>query len=146
MDSTIDQLDRTRRRMLLGFLIAFVTWQAPTIVQDAFGAALPEAARGSLALFALACALAWIYYALRLAALQRRVAADPEAAAALDDERIRHLRARAFTFAFWATIVYLVAVRLAAFVGSVPAGPAAQGGLLVAAAAAIGAFLYLDRD
>ncbi len=74
MDSTIDRLDRTCRRKLLGFLIAFVTWQAPTIVQEAFRAALPKDLRGGLALSVLACALVRIYYAPRLTALQRRVA------------------------------------------------------------------------
>lgn len=146
METTIEQLDRTRRRMLLGFLLAFVAWQGPTIAQEAFSAALPGVVAASLGVIAGACGLVWIYYAARLTILQRRVAADPEAAAALDDERVRHLRARAFTFAFWSIVVYLVAIRLASFAGDVPAGPAAQGGLLVAAAAAIGAFLVLDRD
>lgn len=146
MEHRIEQLDRARRRTLLGFLVAFVAWQTPTIVQEALGAAVPASlGRGLAGLAALAGAV-WVFYAIRLVLLRRELARDSEAAAALDDERVRQVRARSLAFAFWALVVYLAAVRLATFAADLAAGAVALGGLLVAAAAALGAFLVLDRE
>ncbi len=90
--------------------------------------------------------MVWVVYAIRLLRLRREIARDSEAAAALDDERVRHLRAKSLAFAFWSVVVYLTAIRLAAFAAELPAGAAALAGLLIAAAAAIAAFLVLDRE
>lgn len=146
MDRSIEQLDQTRRRTLLGFLIAFVAWQAPTIAQEALGASVSALVEGGLSILAAVAGAVWIFYAARLVLLRRQVARDAEADATLNDERVRQLRSKALTFAFWALVVYLAALRLAAFAANVSVGAAALGGLLVAAVAAIGAFLVLDRD
>ena len=142
----IDQLDRSRRRALAGFLAAFAAWQIPTIAREILGRSLPDPVAAGLTLLAAAAGVLWIVSLLRLLLLQRAVARDPEAAAALDDERVHRVRARALAFGFWALVVYLAAVRLADFVVAVPAGAAALGGLLVAAVTATTAFLILDRE
>jgi hypothetical protein len=146
MEGRIEQLDRARRRTLLGFLVAFVAWQVPTIAQEALGTAVSSRVEGGLTILAAAAGGVWLVYAIRLMLLRREVARDSEAAAALDDERVRHLRAKSFTFAFWSLVVYLAAIRLATFATEIPAGAAALGGLLVAAAAVIAAFLVFDRE
>lgn len=146
MKGRIERLDRARRRTLLGFLVGFVAWQAPTVAQEALGASLPAPLQGGLSILAAAAGVVWIVYAIRLVRLRREIARDPATADALDDERVRHIRAKALAFAFWSLVVYLAAIRLAAFATEVSAGATALGGLLVAAAAAIGAFLVLDRE
>ena len=120
--------------------------QVPTIAQEALGASVPSRVEGGLSILAAAAGGVWVLYAIRLILLRREVARDSEAAAALDDERVRHLRVKSLSFAFWSLVVYLAAIRLAAFATDVPAGVVALGGLLVAAAAAIVAFLVLDRE
>jgi len=146
VEGRIELLDRTRRRTLLGFLVAFVAWQAPTIAQEALGAAVSAPVEGGLTILAAVAGVVWLFYAIRLILLRREVARDSEAAAALDDERVRQVRAKSLACAFWSLVVYLAAIRLATFATAIPAGVAALGGLLVAAAAAIAAFLVLDRE
>ena len=146
MEGRIEQLERARRRTLLGFLVAFVAWQTPTIAQEALRAALSAPVERGLGILAAAAGAVWVFYMLRLILLRRKVLHDSDAAAALDDERVRHIRAKSFIFAFWSLVIYLAAIRLATFATDVPGGVVALGGLLVAAAAAIAAFLVLDRE
>ncbi len=131
----------------MGLLVAFVAWQAPTIAQEALGgAALSALVERVLTILAAAAGGVWVLYGIRLILLRRELSRDPEAAAALDDERVRQVRAKALAFAFWCLVVYLAAIRLATFATDLAAGALALGGLLVAAVAALGAFLVLDRD
>lgn len=141
----IEQLDSARRRMLLGFLIAFVAWQTPTLVSDLVGGALPKAAQGGLAILAILAWVTWLVYGTRLWRLRRTIGKDPRIAAALDDERVTNARLRALAFAFWAELVFLVVIRLLAFLRPLPASSVALAGIIVAAVAAIGGFLYYDR-
>ena len=141
----IERLDRTRHRTLFGFLLAFVAWQGPTVAQEALGASVSPGVGGALTALAAAAGLVWLVYGVRWLLLRRELARDAAVAAALDDERVLHLRAKALAVGFWSLVVYLAAVRLAAFAADVSAGAISLGGLLVAAVAAIGAFLVLDR-
>jgi hypothetical protein len=145
MEDRIDAMERMRRRMLAGFLVAFVAWQVPTIVREAAGAWMPPGIAGASAVLAALAAIIWIAYSLRLWRLQRQLAHEPAMAEALDDERVKEARSRALAFGFWALLVYLAMVRLAAFLLEISAATVAQSGLVVAAAAAIGAFLVYDR-
>ena len=144
MEDRIESLERARRRMLTGFLVAFVAWQAPALVLQASHTAHRGIAV-AFSLLAAAAAVVWIVYLVRLLRLQRRVAAEPGAAEALEDERVRQARARAMTFGFWAVVLYLVVARWGAFFAALPTAEVVQAGLVVAAAAAIGAFLVYDR-
>lgn len=145
MEDRIDALDQTRRRMLAGFLVAFVAWQVPTIVQEEVAARMPPGIVGAFSVLGALAGIVWIAYSLRLWRLQRQVAREPAAAAALDDERVREARSRALAFGFWALVVYLATARLVAFLLEISPATVAQSGLLVAAAASIGAFLVYDR-
>jgi hypothetical protein len=144
MEDRVEALDRSRRRMLTGFLVAFLAWQVPAIVLAATQIAHRGVAVASSLLAAVA-GVVWIVYLVRLLRLQREVAGDPEAALALEDERVRQARARAFAFGFWALSLYLLAARFGAFVVELPTAEVVQAGLVVAAASAIGAFLVYDR-
>lgn len=145
MEDRIDALERTRRRMLAGFLVAYVTWQVPTIVQEAAGARMPPGIVGASSVLAALAAVVWIAYSLWLWRLLRQLAHDPAMAEALDDERVEQARSRALAFGFWALLVYLAMARLAAFLLEISAATVAQSGLVVAVAAVIGAFLVYDR-
>lgn len=142
----VERMDRLRRRMLVGFLVTYVAWQAPTILQDALGASVAPAVTSGLRWIAALAGLVWIFHGARLARLMRRIGADPELAEALQDERVVQWRDRAQIFAFWALVAYLAVVRLGAFFAHVPAGVVAQAGLLLAVVTAIGCFLVLDRE
>jgi len=141
----IDQVDALRRRMLVGFLVTYSAWQAPTILQDALGASVGPAAISALRWTAAVAGLVWVAYGVRLALLMRRIDADPDLVAALNDEQIVDWRERAQVFGFWVLVSYLVVVRLGAFFTQAPAGVVAQVGLVLAVVSAIGCYLYLDR-
>lgn len=145
MEDRIEALEQARHRMLTGFLIAFVAWQVPTIVQDTLTERAAPLLFRACAVLAAVAAVAWIAYALRLWRLQRQVAEEPMAARVLDDERVREARLRALGFGFWALVVYLTMARLGAFLVDLPTDVVAQAGLLVGVASAIGAFLVYDR-
>lgn len=145
---TTEQLDRGRRRMLLGFLGGFVAWQLPQVIQDLWGAVMPRYAEPAFLVAALAGLAGFFYYGWRIIQLGRLVKDDPAMNEALNDERVRWLRLRAFEAAFWTLVIYMAGVRLAALAYPLPAGagPFMQLGLIVAASSAILAYLWLDRE
>lgn len=145
MQDRIEVLERARRRMLAGFLVAFVAWQLPVVAEELLVEEMAPGIVTASRLVGVVAAVVWMVYSLRLWRLQRLVSRDPEAATALDDERVRQVRARSLGFGFWTLIVYLVAVRLGAFLVALPAAAVAQLGFVVAAASVIGAFLVYDR-
>lgn len=143
-----DQLDRSRRAMLVGFLVGFVAWQLPSIIGEIWGDVLPRYLELTLMVAALAGLAAFLYYGWRIIQLGRLVRDNPALDEALNDERVRWLRLRAFEAGFWTLVVYMAAVRLVAMAYALPAGAGAfmQLGLVVAASGAILAYLWLDRD
>lgn len=145
MEDRIEALEQARRRMLMGFLIAFVAWQVPTILEDTVAAQVAPGLARVFGVLAAVGGIVWVVSSLRLWRLQRQVARDPEAAVALDDERVREARSRALVFGFWALVVYMAMARMTAFVLQISAATVSQSGLVVAASAAIGAFLVYDR-
>lgn len=90
--------------------------------------------------------LLWGYSMLRVGSLQRAINKDPAARAALNDERIQHVRLRAFRTGFFALIAYLVLLRLSTIAVSVPLGFAVQLGIFMAVLVTTAAFLFFEHS
>lgn len=141
--SDIDALDRSRRRMLIGLLAGFGVWQAAGIASELLSrGALPRWA----SLLSIALSLAgWLYWSVNIVRMLKwihRVRASAGAADALNDERIRDARLRAFSFA----LALVLAAQLVPLFAPISARVGAQLTILVGCVAAIGAFLILERE
>lgn len=146
MDNRLEILEQARRRTLLGFLVSYVAWQAPTILDDALGASIGSGMSTALTVLAATAGLVCIVYGARLVRVMRAISADPEAAEALQDERVVRWRERAQVFGFWVLVAFLIVVRLGAFFRAADAAVVAQIALLLAVVSTISWFLYLDRE
>lgn len=145
MEDLVESLDRRRRRMLAAFLVAFVAWQVPLVWQEALAGALPRRVALGLTAVSLIAWGVWLLVFVQFFRLRRQLAADPDLETALLDERVLDLQRRALVVGFWSLIVYLAVLRLSPLVVELSTAAVTQGGLVVGASAAIGAFLYLDR-
>lgn len=148
MESTVDHLDRERRRMLAGFLEGFVAWQLAQIVQDLFDGQIAGYLIPVLHAAALIGMGIFGWYGYRIIRLCKQLEGDPALDEALNDERIRALRQESLAFSFWVLVIYIGGMRLLDLTGLVKAsGPYWQLGLVVGAASAIGYFLWKEwRD
>lgn len=140
-----NDLDTARRRMLAGFLDAFVAWQMGQILRDLF-----EELPGNLGLILLIATLlgvaGFFWYGYKLMKLQQKAKSDPAIAASLDDERVRALRREAFSVSFWVLLVYVAFMRLLDLVGMIhDHGPFWQLGIVIGVSAAIGYYLWKER-
>ncbi len=144
-DLTVEQLERARRRMLLGFLDGYAAWQIPQIVHGLHPGALPYYLAIVLPVMAVAGAIGFTYYGWQLLMIARRAGTEPAVGEALNDERVQSLRLRAMAFAFSVLIVYMGSVCLVELVQPVGGtGPLMQLGLVIAVSSAIGAYLWQE--
>lgn len=146
MTSDIDSLDRSRRRMLAGFVVAFSLWQLPGILAAIIE--LPGWVGPVFSLVAVAGLAAFFWYGFRLWRLQAAAKADPAINASLNDERARQMRNASLAFGFWTLLIYMAGMRLASLLGWIAEhDPFWQLGIVVAASGAIGHYLYTEwRD
>jgi hypothetical protein len=95
-----DQFIRTNKRVLLAFAGAFGVWR----VGDALLGGAPSWARGPLLALTLTAALLWTILLVLMMRRGRMAQKDPVLRAALQDERARDVRMRAYRTAFWSTV------------------------------------------
>jgi len=132
--------------MLLGFAIAYMAWQVPTVLDEVLAGHVPGRYRAFLTILAAAAGIAWLAFAASYIRTARVIARDAKAAAALDDERVRESRNRSYAVGFWTLGGFLIATRLLAFAWDVSASAVAQLGLMLAIVVPIATFLVLDRE
>lgn len=142
----VDVLDRSRRRMLLGFAIAFMAWQVPTVLDEVLAGRVPDQYGTYLTILAAAAGVIWLVFAIRYVRTARAIARDANAAAALDDERVRDNRSRSYAVGFWTLGGFLIVTRLLALVWDVSASAVSQLGLMLAVVVPIATFLLLERE
>lgn len=156
MEDQIERLDRQRRRMLVGFVVALIAFRVPEILREALITELPDGLRGALLMIALVGTVLFVVYMLRLFIFGAKLAQSPNLAAVLLDERVRAVSSRAFAVGFWAVMTLLAAASAlpavawaftdsGAIVTERVGAVAADTGLLVGVVTAIVAFLVLDR-
>lgn len=142
----VDILDRSRRRMLLGFAIAYMAWQVPTVLDEVLAGRIQDQYGTYLTILAAAAGVVWLVFAISYVRAARAIAGDANAAAALDDERVRDNRNRSLAAGFWTLGGFLIATRLLAFVWDLSASAVAQLGLMLAVVVPIATFVVLDRE
>jgi hypothetical protein len=136
------RLRRWRAIGLAAFAGAFALWQ----LADIF---VPFRGRGSgwLAALPLLGALVLASIVIRVLFLQRAIARDHEVRGALNDELVRHHRARSLVAGFWAVMIAQGAFLVAhAFGAEVTAVVAARLTILVGVVAVLSTFAMLERD
>lgn len=143
---SVDILGRSRRRMLLGFAIAFIAWQVPTVLDEVLAGSVPDRYGVLLTVLAAVAGIVCLVFAIRYVRTARAIARDASVAAALDDERVRAIRNRSYAVGFWTIGGFLIATRLLALGWDLSASAVAQIGLIVAVAAPIVTFVVLDRE
>lgn len=129
-------------------MVAFCAFQLPLLGKELMlGGALSRAPW--LSYFnglATVGAVLWGYTMLRVGSLTRALNKDPAARAAVNDERIQHVRLRAFRTGFIALLAYLMLLRMSTIVVSVPLGFAVQLGIFMAVLVSTAAFLFFERS
>jgi hypothetical protein len=141
---SIEERDQQQRRAMQVFLVAFCLWQIPALVNELGG--LSAGLRGALGAGAALGGTVWVVCMFRLHRLQAAIHADPVLREALNDERIRVLRLKAFNVGFFSLIAYLGFLRLGAAMVSIPTAFAAQLGIFVAVVVTVSALLVYDRS
>lgn len=145
MGSDIEQLEMHRRRMLLGFAVAFALWQLPEIVAAVIE--LPRWVRPLVAIVVVAGVLGFLFYGWRMTSLAGELAGRPELAEVLNDERIRGLRERSFVIGFWALLGYVALLHAVTLLAEPPAiGALIRLGLVIGVLVPIASYLVMDRD
>ena len=141
--SALEELDRSRRRMLVAALVGFGLWQGSSIADILLGpTSMPPALRAGLLVITLAGWALWAVQMIQMVRWIRRVRADHGAAAALNDERVEQARSQAFSVAFFA----VMGVQLLLVFATIPTGVAARLTMVVGSTTAIGAFLTFERE
>ncbi|HEV3141428.1 MAG TPA: hypothetical protein VGY57_12965 [Vicinamibacterales bacterium] len=139
--SHTETLDRSRRHILIGSLVAFASWQGLLLWRRAAGDGVTPGARGALTIASLLCFAAWFYFIVRMLGWQRRAQADPAAAAALNDEFVQLARHKAAAVGCGA----MLAVQVVAILVDAPGAAIAQLTVLVGFVSLVGAFLFFER-
>lgn len=156
MEDQIERLDRQRRRMLVGFVVAVIALWGPNILRGALRTELPNGVRGALIMIGLVGTVLFVVYMMRLFIFGAKLAQSPNLVAVLLDERVRAISSRACAAGFWAVMTLLfVASALpavawaytgyGAIVSERVGAVVADTGILVGVVTAIVAFLVLDR-
>ncbi|HKK69578.1 MAG TPA: hypothetical protein VKA86_00060 [Candidatus Krumholzibacteria bacterium] len=132
--------------MLLGFAIAFMVWQVPTVLDEVLTGRIPNQYGTYLTILAAAAGVVWLVFAISYLRTARAIARDPNAAAALDDERLRDNRSRSYAVGFWTLGGLLIMTRLLSMVWDVSVSAVSQVGLMLAVVVPIVTFLLLERE
>ncbi len=146
MASITERLDRSRRRMLVGLLLALIAWIAMRIV-GLLGASGNQPLAIVLAGSLILGGVVWLFYLARMIGYANAVrgGGDRPLREVLIDERVRSNRLRAFSFGFGAVLVSQLVMLVASVQADIPVGLVVNLTLAVAIASAIGAFLVCDR-
>ncbi len=146
MTSRRDELDRTRWRTTLGFLVGFVVWWVLTIIERHLPRdVVPRGWTVGLLFAALLGWIIWVVFQWRGLREYSEIRKDPELRDALDDEYTRHVRDRSWVVGFWCLLVTQGGLLVAASFWEFSALLAAQIGVLVGVAAPLTTYLVLDR-
>lgn len=132
--------------MLLGFAIAFILWQVPTVLEEVLAGRVPDQCGTYLTILAAAAGIVWLVFAISYVRIARVIARDPNAATALDDERVRENRSRSYAVGFWTLGGFLIMTRLLALGWDVSASAVSQVGLMLAVVVPIATFLLLEQE
>jgi hypothetical protein len=136
-----EELDRSRRKMLVGFLVGFGVWQGMSIARALLGrTSFP------VGLAALFVSLAgWAYLCVQLVRMLRwgrRLRRDPELAASLNDERVELARLKSWRVGFFAVL----AAQAIPLLAPIPAEVGGRLTILVGVTASIGGYLAFERE
>ncbi len=118
MSSIIEQLDRSRRRNLAGFIMALAVFLAFWFVRFFLRASGETFARWDVPLrFVLICSIAATgWFSIKLSRIRRQIKADPRLSEALDNELVILNEIRSWRVAFFASMACLVALAVLKFV------------------------------
>jgi hypothetical protein len=137
-----DQFIRTNKRVLLAFAAAFGSWR----LGDALLPSAPSWARGPLLAFSLTAALLWSILLLVVMRRGRIAQKDPVLLAALQDERARDVRMRAYRTAFWSTVGAAALLGVPAAASSLSASVATTLVLVAGITSFFIAYVVYDRE
>lgn len=141
---SIGQMERKRRQMLSIGAVAFVLWQASSLLVE--GVRLGFPGKAMLLTVNLAAALVWISFSIQLVRWRKLLSEEPATARALSDERWEHNRSKALGAAFWAVMLTQCGLLLAFSAFGFDAAVGARITILVGVTAGIVAFLFHDRE
>ena len=144
MADITEKLDRSRRRMLAGLLAALIAWLALRIV-ELLGAPGSGAVTSALVGLLIVGGAVWLFHFVLMIGSANAVRGNRSLLEALNDERVRSNRRRAFSFGFVAVLATQLVMLVASIRTDIPVGLALNLTLAVAIASAIGAFLVYDR-
>ncbi len=144
MNATKDELDRSRRQVLLGIVIGYSIWLVTFLLLQDWR--LPIGVDLAILGIGLAGCGYWTFHLLRMLRMERVLRRQPELADAMNDEFVQQKRWKAWKFAFIAVLVCQALLILVNLWIPFDAGLAAQLTIWVAVVSSIGAFLYYDRE
>ena len=144
--NNVEHLYSQRRKMLIGFLIAFTCWQVPSLIEDYRTNPLPFSAEAVLNGLTVVGALLFAYFLFRLARVKRSILSDPEIQRALHDERTRHIHLRSMKIGFIVTLLTTTVFRFSLASWEPPVEAILQSILVAAILSSAVTYLVLDRD
>ncbi|HWQ45230.1 MAG TPA: hypothetical protein VN376_00100 [Longilinea sp.] len=144
MNATKDELDRSRRQVLLGIMIGYSVWLiAFLLLQDWRLPIWIDLAILGLGL--VGCGY-WFFQLLRMLRMEKMLRRQPELADAMNDEYVQQKRWKAWKFAFIAILVCQAVIILVNLWIPFDAGIGAQLTIWVGVVSSIGSFLFYDRE
>jgi hypothetical protein len=144
LQARVEARNQQLRRALVATIGAYSLWQVPALLNEL--KLLPPPMGKISSLIAVAGGALWLLVLLRLHRLQLAIQADPALREALNDERIRHTRQRAFNTGFVVVLGYLAGMRVLCSRLDVSAAVSLQLGLFLAVTSTLSAFLVYDRN
>lgn len=141
---SIGQMERKRRQMLSIGAVAFVLWQASSLLVD--GMRLDVPGKAMLLTVNLTAAIVWVLLSIQLVRWRKLLSKESATARALSDERWEHNRSKALGAAFWAVMLTQCGLLLKVSPFGFDAAMGARVTILVGVAAGITAFLFHDRE
>lgn len=140
-----ESMEVSRRRLLVQGLVAFGLWQVADVIRRAVPG-LTREWRIGLVIAALLGWVIWSIHLLKMSNFQKLLKRDPALREALNDERIRQLRLRAFFAGYWALLCAIgVFYGLSLFL-PLPGSVVAQILLIVGVCSPMLALLIYDRN
>jgi hypothetical protein len=137
-----DRFTRRSNQRLLASAAAFALWQVADMLREAAG----DAARVPLLVVSLAAASAWTVLLLFIVRDARLAKRDPVLRAALQDERARDVRLRAYRVGFWSAVVGAAVLGIPAAAHALPAYAAMRLVVVAGITAFLGAYVFFDRE
>ena len=147
-EMSVEMLVRRRRRVVLGFVVAWGLWQATRVIGDFTDDGRDFTWFTRLTLYGVQFLswLAWTICLVCLLLLGRKLRGRPALAAVLGDELFRQTRLRATMVAFFCTVGCQAALIFASHAWRLSATEGADISILVAVTSFLGVFLWMERE